>query len=68
MLSIRRLASYRPKGQGEAGYEAAKSDVNRSDRHLFNRHCDGTGNEERPLRGTNQNRPDGGHCLHSLRI
>ncbi len=58
MLSIRRLASYRPKGQGEAGYEAAKSDVNRSDRHLFNRHCDGTGNEERPLRGTNPNRPD----------
>ncbi len=56
MLSIRRLASYRPKGQGEAGYEAAKSDVNRSDRHLFNRHCDGTGNEERPLRGTNPNR------------
>ncbi len=45
-----------------------KSDVNRSDRHLFNRHCDGTGNEERPLRGTNPNRPDGGHCLHSLRI
>ncbi len=28
MLSIRRLASYRPKGQGEAGYEAAKSDIN----------------------------------------
>ncbi len=27
MLSIRRLASYRPKGQGEAGYEAAKSDI-----------------------------------------
>jgi hypothetical protein len=50
MLSIRRLASYRPKGQGEAGYEAAKSDINRSDRHLFNRHSDGTGNEERPLR------------------
>lgn len=25
MLSIRRLASYRPKGQGEAGYEAAKA-------------------------------------------
>ncbi len=28
---------------------------------------DGTGNEERPLRGTNPNRPDGGRCLHSLR-
>lgn len=25
------------------------------------------GNEERPLRGTNPNRPDGGRCLHSLR-
>lgn len=49
MLCIRRLASYRPKGQGEAGYEAAKGDVNRPDRHLFNRHSDGTGNEERPL-------------------
>ncbi len=53
--------------QGEAGYEAAKGDVNRPDRHLFNRHSDGTGNEERPLRGTNPNRPDGGRCLHSLR-
>ncbi len=30
-------------------------------------HSDGTGNEERPLRGTNPNRPDGGRCLHSLR-
>ncbi len=39
----------RPKRQGEAGYEAAKGDANRPDRHLFNRHCDGTGNEERPL-------------------
>ena len=68
MLSIRRLVSYRPTGKGEAVYEAAKSDINRSNRHLFNRHCDGTGNEERPLRGTNPNRPDRGHCLHSLRI
>ena len=67
MLSVLRLASYRPKGQGEAGYEAAKSDINRPDRHLFNRYSDGTGNEERPLRGTNPNRPDGGRCLHSLR-
>ena len=57
MLYTRRLASYGPKGQGEAGYEAAKGDVNRPDRHLFNRHSDGTGNEERPLRGTNPNRP-----------
>ena len=31
----------------------AKGDVNRPDRHLFNRHSDGTGGEERPLRGTN---------------
>lgn len=68
MLCIRRLASYRPKGQGEVGYEAAKGDVNRPDRHLFNRHSDGTGNEERPLRGTNPNRPDGGCCLRGLRI
>ncbi len=50
MLYTRRLASYGPKGQGEAGYEAAKGDVNRPDRHLFNRHSDGTGNEERPLK------------------
>ena len=28
-----RLASYVPKGKGEAGYEAAKGDVNRPDRH-----------------------------------
>ena len=47
---------------------AAKGDVNRPDRHLFNRHSDGTGNEERPLRGTNPNRPDGGCCLRGLRI
>ncbi|EYY60831.1 hypothetical protein BX77_24155, partial [Escherichia coli O111:NM str. 2010C-4818] len=40
---------------------------NFEERHLFNRHSDGTGNEERPLRGTNPNRPDGGRCLHSLR-
>ncbi|GJH97601.1 hypothetical protein ECZC10_54490 [Escherichia coli] len=26
-----------------------RRDVNRPDRHLFNRHSDGTGNEERPL-------------------
>lgn len=38
----------RAERQGEAGYEAAKGDVNRPDRHLFNRHSDGTGNEERP--------------------
>ena len=49
MLSIRRLASYRPKGQGEAGYEAAKSDINRSDRHLYHRRSGGAGNEKRPL-------------------
>ena len=49
MLDTCRLASYGPKGQGEAGYEAAKGDVNRADRHLYNRHNGGTGNEERPL-------------------
>lgn len=68
MLYTRRLASYGPKGQGEAGYEAAKGDVNRPERHLYYRRSDGTGNEERPLRGTNPNRPDGGRCLRSLRI
>ena len=63
-----KISLLRAERQGEAGYEAAKGDVSRPDRHLFNRHSDGTGNEERPLRGTNPNRPDGGHCLHSLRI
>lgn len=62
-----RVASYRPSGQGEAGYEAAKGDDYRPDRHLYHRHYGGTGNEERPLRGPLPNRPDGGRCLHSLR-
>ncbi len=62
-----RLASYVPKGKGKQGYEAAKGDVSRPDRHLYYRRSDGTGNEERPLRGTNPNRSDGGCCLHSLR-
>ncbi len=44
-----KISLLRAERQGEAGYEAAKGDVNRPDRHLFNRHCDGTGNEERPL-------------------
>ncbi len=47
-----KISLLRAERQGEAGYEAAKGDVNRPDRHLFNRHSDGTGNEERPLRGT----------------
>ncbi len=63
-----RVVSYRPSGQGEAGYEAAKGDINRPDRHLYYCRYGGTGNEERPLRGTNPNRPYGGRCLHSLRI
>ncbi len=66
-IICRECRKARRSRQGEAGYEAAKGDVNRPDRHLFNRHSDGTGNEERPLRGTNPNRPDGGRCLHSLR-
>ena len=41
MLHKRRLASYVPKGKEKAGYEAAKGDVSRPDRHLFNRHSDG---------------------------
>lgn len=67
MLNTFRVASYRPSGQGVAGYEAAKGDINRPNRHLCHRYNGGTGNEERPLRGTNPNRPDGGCCLHSLR-
>lgn len=62
-----RVASYGPSGQGEAGYEAAKGGINRPDRHLYHRYYGGTGNEERPLRGANPNRTDGGRCLHSLR-
>ncbi len=67
MLRNIRLASYRPLGQGEAGYEAAKGDNYRPDRHLYHRHYGGAGHEERPLRGTHPNRPYGGRCLHSLR-
>ncbi len=67
MLHKRRLASYVPKGKEKQAMKQGKGDVSRPDRHLFNRHSDGTGNEERPLRGTNPNRPDGGRCLHSLR-
>lgn len=68
MLITFRVASYRPKGQGEVGYEAAKGENNRPDRHLYHCHYGGAGNEERPLRGTHPNRPDGGRCLHGLRI
>lgn len=68
MLNTFRVASYRPKGQGEVGYEAAKGENNRPDRHLYHCHYGGAGNEERPLRGTHPNRPDGGRCLHGLRI
>ena len=57
----------RAERQGEAGCDAAKDDVNRPDCHLYYRRCDGTGNKERLLRGTNPNRSDGGRCLHSLR-
>lgn len=67
MLNNIRVASYWPPGQGEAGYEAAKGDGNRPDCHLYHRYYGGTGYEERPLRGTNPNWPDGGRCLHSLR-
>lgn len=68
MLNTFRVASYWPKGQGVAGYEAAKGDYYRPDRHVYHRHYGGAGHEERPLRGTNPNRSDGGRCLHSLRI
>ncbi len=58
-----RLASYVPKGKEKQAMKQQKAMLIA----LFNRHSDGTGNEERPLRGTNPNRPDGGRCLHSLR-
>ena len=67
MSHNRRLASYVPEGKEKQSMKQQKAMLIRPDRHLFNRHSDGTGNEERPLRGTNPNRPDGGHCLHSLR-
>ncbi|EIO0374213.1 DUF5431 family protein, partial [Salmonella enterica] len=63
-----KISLLRAERQGEAGYEAAKGDVNRPDRHLYHRCNGGAGNEERPLRGTHPNRPDGGRCLHGLRI
>ncbi len=49
MLYTRRLASYVTERQGEAGYEAAKGDANRPDRHLYHRRSGGAGNEKRPL-------------------
>lgn len=68
MLNTCRVASYWPKGQGEAGYEAAKGDTYRPDRYLYHCHYGGTGHEKRPLRGPTPNRTDGGRCLHGLRI
>lgn len=38
MLDTLRLASYRPSGQGEVGYEAAKGDGYRPDCYLYHRH------------------------------
>jgi len=67
MLNTFRVASYRPSGQGEVGYEAAKGDTNRPDRHLYYRYYVGTGNEKRSLRSSVPNRSDGDRCLHSLR-
>lgn len=43
MLDTFRVASYRPSGQGVAGYEAAKGDSNRPDRHLYHRRNGGSG-------------------------
>ncbi len=65
MLDTCRLASYVPKGKEKQAMKQQKAMLIAL--NLFNRHSDGTGNEERPLRGTNPNRPDGGRCLHSLR-
>ena len=61
-----RLASYVPKGKEKQAMKQQKAML-----IALIVICltviDGTGNEERPLRGTNPNRPDGGRCLHSLR-
>ncbi len=64
-----RLASYVPKGKEKQAMKQQKAMLIALIVICltFNRHSDGTGNEERPLRGTNPNRPDGGRCLHSLR-
>lgn len=67
MLCTCRLASYVPKGKEKQAMKQQKAMLIALIVICFNRHSDGTGNEERPLRGTNPNRPDGGRCLHSLR-
>ncbi len=46
-----RLASYRPTGQGEAGYEAAKGVHHRPDRYLYHCHHGGADGEKGPLFG-----------------
>ncbi len=67
-----RLASYVPKGKEKQAMKQQKAMlialiVICLTVIVTALHSDGTGNEERPLRGTNPNRPDGGRCLHSLR-
>jgi len=58
MLDTYRVVSYRPSGQGVAGYEAAKGDNYRPDRHLYYCHYGSAGNEKGPLRGTTPNGTD----------
>ena len=68
MLSIRRLASYRPKGQGEAGYEAAKAILIALIVICLTVIVTALVTRKDLCEVQNSNRPDGGHCLHSPRI
>ncbi len=68
MLDTCRLASYVLKGKEKQAMKQQKAMLIALIVICFNRYSDGTGNEERPLRGTNPNRPDGGRCLRRLRI
>lgn len=63
-----RLASYRPSGQGEVGYEAEQGDRYCPDHPVYYRRDVGTGHTQRSLRGPYPKRTDRGRRLHSLRI
>lgn len=63
-----RLASYRPTGQGEAGYEMATFRLNCPGYHLYHRDFSGVGDAAGPLRGPLPDKPDGGYCFYSMRI
>ncbi len=68
MLSIRRLASYRPKGQEKQAMKQQKAILIALIVICLTVIVTALVTRERPLRVQNPNRPDGGHCLHSLRI